>query len=56
MMKKLFFKHLKAILHDLLIISVPVYILLNKFSIVYINWKNIKNRQYLVNMKAIGVV
>ncbi len=27
----------------------------NKFSIVYINQENIENRQYVVNMKAIGV-
>ncbi len=42
------FLNLKAILRDLLISAPSIYILLNKFSI--------KNRQYLVNMKAIGVV
>ncbi len=46
----------KAILRDLLISAPSIYILLNKFSTVNINRKNIKNRQYLVNIKAIGVV
>ena len=33
-----------------------MYAFPNKFSIVYINQENIENRQYLVNMKAIGIV
>ncbi len=32
------------------------YILPNKFSIIYINQKNIESRQYAMNMKVAGVV
>ncbi len=38
-------KSFKAILQDLLRSVPPIYILLNKFSIVYMNRKNIQNRQ-----------
>ncbi len=48
--------HIKAILRDLLVSAPSICILLDKFYIVYINQWNIKNRQYVVNMKAIGVV
>ncbi len=40
-----------------MLISAPsIYNSLNTFSLVYIKRKNIENRQYVVNIKAIGVV
>ena len=47
---------LKAIAQDLLRGAPSIYIFRTKFCLFYINRKNIENRQYVVNMKAKGVV
>ena len=47
---------LKAIRRDVLRSAPSICIFLNNFSLVYKNQKNIENRHYVVNMKAIGAV
>ncbi len=55
-LRPLYCTYIKAVLQDLLKSASSMYVLLNKFSIIYISQKNINNRQYGATTIAVGVV